>query len=50
MKQEEYNLLDAGSAHYPGKQSGRANECLRHTDHQMACREHTREQHRRPSR
>ena len=37
MKQEEYNLLDAGSAHYPGKQSERANECLRHTAHQMAC-------------
>ena len=50
MTQEEYNLLDADFAHCSGKQGGRANECLRHTAHQMACREHTREQHRRPSR
>ena len=31
MTQEEYNLLDAGSAHCSGEQGGRANECLRHT-------------------
>ena len=35
MKQEEYNLLDTDFAHCPGKQGGRANECLRHTAHQM---------------
>ena len=42
MTLEEYNLLDAGSAHCSSEQNERANECLRHTAHQIACREHTR--------
>ena len=35
MKQEEYNLLDTDFAHCSGEHCERANECLRHTAHQM---------------
>ena len=35
MTLEEYNLLDADFAHYPGTHCEKANECLRHTAHQM---------------
>ena len=35
MTLEEYNLLDADFAHCPGTHCEKANECLRHTAHQM---------------
>ena len=35
MPLEEYNLLDAGSAHCSGEHCERANECLRHAAHKM---------------
>lgn len=35
MKQEEYNLLDTDFVHCPGTHCEKANECLRHTAHQM---------------
>lgn len=35
MTLEEYNLLDADFAHCSGEHCERANECLRHTAHEM---------------